>query len=154
MCFLNFNSWFIRWSPNISWNWHVSCCSAFRGTIYHLTYDVTGHPGIKLPAINPFISAPNSLGHYFSICTLLFWRPVCRHPPLLPSAVVLLVLHGWRIFASFIWESCRGGTSSRIMLGIWWHRNGESLEFIAPASVAVIILHRRRRRRDTHCRCY
>lgn len=31
------------------------------------------------------------------------------------------------------------------------HRSGESLEFIAPASVAVIILHRRRRRREgTH----
>lgn len=30
------------------------------------------------------------------------------------------------------------------------HRNGESLEFIAPASVAVIILHRRRRGEGTH----
>lgn len=39
---------------------------------------------MKVSAINPFISAPNSLGHYFSICTLLCWRPCLSPAPLLP----------------------------------------------------------------------
>lgn len=48
-----------------------------------------------------------------------------------------------------------GGSLAEAAAALCWesgdmHRSGESLEFIAPASVAVIILHRRRRGEGTH----